>query len=113
MLMALRHGAGPAPRHPARLDELHELEHVAAHAAAETIPTLLVEHDMEGPVRLAAVVRAVALEQAVGFMQDVSAEQLPRDRTDVDLGDPPVILPHVVLTFECHARSAPRMSIRY
>ena len=67
---------------------------------------------MEGPVRLAAVVRAVALEQAVGFMQDVSAEQLPRDRTDVDLGDPPVILPHVVLTFECHARSAPRMSFR-
>jgi hypothetical protein len=112
-LMALRHGAGPAPRHPARLDELHELEHVAADAAAETIPTLLVEHDMKGPVRLAAVVRAVALEQAVGFMQDVSAEQLPRDRTDVDLGDPPVILPHVVLTFECHARSAPRMSIRY
>jgi len=40
-------------------------------------------------------------------MQDVSAEQLPRDRTDVDLGDPPVILPHVVLTLECHARSAP------
>ncbi len=113
MLMALRHGAGLAPSHLARLDELHELEHVAADAAAEAIPTLLVEHDMKGPVRLATVVRAVALEQAVGFMQDVSAEQFPRDHTDVDLGDPPVILPHVVLTFECHARSAPRMSIRY
>jgi len=67
---------------------------------------------MKGPVRLATVVRAVALEQAVGFMQDVSAEQFPRDRTDVDCGDSPVILPHVVLTFECHARSAPRMRTR-
>ena len=95
MLMALRHGTGLAPRHPARLDELHELEHVAADAAAEAIPTLLVEHDMEGPVRLATVVRAVALEQAVGFMQDVSAEQFPCNHTDVDLGDPPVILPHL------------------
>ena len=38
---------------------------VAADAAAEAIPTLLVEHDMKGPVRLATVVRAVALEQAV------------------------------------------------
>lgn len=49
-------------------------------------------------------------------MQDVSAEQFPRDHTDVDLGDPPVILPHVVLTFECHARSAPlnkNQTIRY
>lgn len=116
MLMALRHRAELSSRHPARLDELHELEHVTADAAAESIPTLLVEHDMEGPVRLAAVVRAVALEQAVGFMQDVSAEQFPCDHTDVDLGDPPVILPHVVLTFECHARSAPlnkNQTIRY
>ena len=72
MLMAFRHGTGLATRHPARLDELHELEHVAAaDAAAEAIPALLVEHNMEGPVRLAAVVRTVALEQAVGFMQGI------------------------------------------
>jgi len=89
------------------LDELRELNHVAPDAAAEAIPTLLVEHDMEGSVRLVAVVRVVALGQAVGFIQDVSAEQLPHDRTDVDLSDPPVILPNVVMTFECHARFAP------
>jgi hypothetical protein len=118
LLRALRHGAGLAPHHPARLNELHKLQHVAAHAAAEAIPALLVEHDVKGQERLALMVRAVALEQAVGLMQDASAEQLPRDRADVDLGDPPAILRHacpcvsarrqVVLTLECHARSAPR-----
>lgn len=66
---------------------------------------------MEGTVRLAFMVRAVALEQAVGFVQNVNAEHFPRDRADVDLGDPPVILPRVVLTLECHARYAPRKNL--
>ncbi|MCX7018558.1 MAG: hypothetical protein NTY46_06120 [Candidatus Sumerlaeota bacterium] len=58
-------------------------------------------------VRLALAILTAALEQAVGFMQDVSADQLPGDQADADPGDPPVMLPHVVLTLECHARSTP------
>ena len=48
------------PRVTAVLNELHQLQHVAAHAAAEAIPALLVEHDVQRPVGLALVVGAIA-----------------------------------------------------
>jgi len=59
------------------------------HAASKAIPALLVEPDVKRPVWLVLVVRAVALEQAAGFMQGLNAEKLPGDRTVVGFGDTP------------------------
>ena len=46
-LVGLRHGTGLAPGYRSGLDELDQLQHVAAHPAAEAVPALLIEHDVE------------------------------------------------------------------
>src|ERR1035437_7520859 len=59
LAVGLRHLPRLAPRHRAVMDELDELQHVAADTTAEAVPALLIEHDVEGTMRLAPVVRAV------------------------------------------------------
>ena len=54
------HASGLAPRDAAVLDELDQLQNVATHAAAVAEPTLPVEPDVQRPVRLTAMVGAVA-----------------------------------------------------
>ena len=46
-LVGHRHGTGLAPGDRAGLDELDQLQHVSAHPAAEAVPALLIEHDVE------------------------------------------------------------------
>ena len=100
--MALRHGTGLAAGDRARLHELDQLEHVAAHPTAEAVPALLIEQDVERPVATAFVVRAVALQQAVAFLDNALDEHFPGHSADVDIGDLPVILPDAARSRPCH-----------
>ena len=107
LLVALRHGAGLAPRYDSETDELHQLQHIAAHAAPEAVPSLLVQHDMQRPVGLALVVGAIALKKAGGLLHDPAGQKFSRHEADVDLGNQAIILLDVVRLFRCHAGSAP------
>jgi len=62
---------------------------------------------MERPVRLALVVRAIALKKAGRLLHDSAAEEFPSDPTDVHLGNPPVIVLYVVQVLFRHSNSTP------
>ena len=50
----------------------------------------------------ALVVRAVALQQAVAFLDNAVGEDFPGHPADVDIGDPPVVLPDAAHSRPCH-----------
>jgi hypothetical protein len=83
------------------LHKLDELQNVAADAAPEAVPALLVEHDLQRAARLAAVVRAVAVERLACLLCDAPAEQLTRHPTDIQVGD----LSIVTLNFHWRTQS--------
>ena len=87
----LRHAARLAASHDTTADELNKLQYVPADAAPEAVPALLVEHDVQRPVRLAAVMGAIAGQRVAGFLRDPRTEQLPGDHADIDLSDLAVI----------------------
>jgi len=69
------------------LNELHELQHIAADPAAEAVPALLVEHHLQRKARLALMVGAVAHQALAGLLGDPSRQEFPGHVTDVHLGD--------------------------
>ena len=73
------------------LDELDQLQHIAAHTAGVAEPALLVEPDVQRPVRLAPMVRAIAEQRLPRFLRDAAAEQFAGDLADVHVGDLPVV----------------------
>ena len=50
----------------------------------------------------AFVVRAVALQEAVAFLDNAVGEDFPGHPADVDIGDLPVILPDAARSRPCH-----------
>ena len=50
----------------------------------------------------ALVVRAVALQEAVAFLDNALGEHFPGHPADVDIGDLPVILPDAARSRPCH-----------
>ena len=89
--MRFRHAAGLSARDLAALDEFHQLQHVAADAAPEAVPALLVEPDVKRPVGLALVIWAIALERVPRLPGDPAGQQLAGDLGDVHIGDLAVV----------------------
>ena len=56
------------------LDELDQLEHITTYSAPETVPALLVDHDVQRTVRLARMVRAIAEQRLLRLLHNATAE---------------------------------------
>ena len=108
LAVAVRHRTGLPGGDRARLNELHELQHITADSAAEAVPALLVEHHVQRQARLALMVGAVAHQALAGLLGDPSRQEFPGHVTDVHLGDEPVILPDVIRSAHTHSASATR-----
>ncbi len=91
LAVRLRHRARLAPRDHAVMHELDKLQYIAADTAPEAVPALLVEHDVQRPMRLAAVVGAIAEERLPRLLRDAAAEEFAGDLADIDIGDLPVV----------------------
>ena len=55
----------------------------------------------------ALVVRAVALQEAVAFLDNAVGKDFPSHPADVDIGDLPVILPDAARSRSCHILRGP------
>jgi hypothetical protein len=79
----------------ARAHKLDQLQDVSANATTEAVPTLLVEHDVQRSLGLALVIGAVAEQISLRGLSDPPIQDLASDHTDVDRGDPPVVVTDV------------------
>jgi hypothetical protein len=73
------------------MHELDELQNIAAHTATEAVPALLVEHDVQRAMRLAAVVGAIAVDRLARLLSNAAAEKFSGHLSDIDIGDLPVV----------------------
>jgi hypothetical protein len=72
-------------------DEFNQLQDVTTHAAGVAEPTLLIEPHVKGAVRLAPVVRAIAMQGLPRLRRDPAAEQFTGNFANVQICDLPVV----------------------
>ena len=94
--MAIGHETGLTGRYSSRLNKLDELEDISAHAAAEAIPALFVEHHMKRTTGLALMVRTIALKPLPGFLRDSSGQKIPCHISDIELGYQAVVFSDII-----------------
>jgi hypothetical protein len=67
------------------------LQDVATNATRMAVPALFVEPDVKRPVRLAAMVRAIAEDRLPRLLCDAATQHFAGDLADIHIGNLPVV----------------------